>query len=175
MIKGGKGGANTCTGLHFENRTSLPQKFSNLKGYSVKEDSLFFKEKLIGKFYKKNALYKFLDFLKVNWRKRISKRLMPDEALLVIKNKTLFIIEMKFQHGPGSVDEKLQTCDFKKKQYSKLFKGTGIKIEYCYVLNDWYKKPEYEDTLSYVRSVGCEYFFEDVPFGFLGLPEPKGN
>lgn len=30
------------------------------------------------------------------------------------------MIEYKFQKDAGSVDEKLQTCDLKKKQYKKL-------------------------------------------------------
>jgi hypothetical protein len=41
----------------------------------------------------------------------------------------------------GSVDEKLQTCDFKRKQYLKLVQPLGIKVEYVYVLNDWFKQP----------------------------------
>ena len=50
----------------------------------------------------------------------ISKKLLPDDCIFVIINNTLFIIECKFQQVAGSVDEKLQTCDFKKKQYQKL-------------------------------------------------------
>lgn len=34
---------------------------------------------------------------------------------------SLDIIEKKFQHGPGSVDEKLPNCDFKKKCWMSLF------------------------------------------------------
>jgi len=42
---------------------------------------------------------------------------LPDDAMLVIIRETLFIIEIKFQQVEGSVDEKLQTCDFKRKQF----------------------------------------------------------
>ena len=45
--------------------------------------------------------------------------------LLVIVRETLFIIEVKYQQVEGSVDEKLQTCDFKRKQYLKLVVGLG--------------------------------------------------
>jgi hypothetical protein len=76
---------------------------------------------------------------------------------------------MKFQNGPGSVDEKLQTCDFKKKQYTKLLKKGGIKVEYIYVLNDWFRKPEYKNVLGYIREVGCHFYFNEIPLKALGL------
>ena len=44
--------------------------------------------------------------------------------------ETLFIIEVKYQQLAGSVDEKLQTCDFKRKQYLKLVNYLGLKVEY---------------------------------------------
>lgn len=73
----------------------------------------------------------------------------------------------------GSVDEKLQTCDFKKKQYRKLMASLNIEVEYIYILNDWFKKPAYKDTLDYVISVGCQYYFNYLPLQKLGLPVPK--
>ena len=109
----------------------------------------------------------------VEWRHYISKRLFPDEALYVIVNNTLFIIEMKFQKVAGSVDEKLQTCDFKKKQYRKLMAPLNIDVEYIYILNDWFKNPAYKDTLDYVISVDCQYYFDYLPLQKLGLPVPK--
>jgi hypothetical protein len=97
---------------------------------------------------------------------------LPDEAILIIKDKTLYIIEMKFQEVTGSVDEKLQTCDFKNQQYKKLLAPLNISVKYAYVLNDWFKKKEYKDVLDYVKSVGCYYFFEEIPLEFLDLPKP---
>jgi hypothetical protein len=173
MIEGGKGGNKTLTGLDFEKRIDLREVFNKIKDYSLDGNNLLYKGKPVAKFYKKNNLYSFLKEYKINWKERISKRLLPDETIFVLTNKTLFIIEMKFQKVAGSVDEKLQTCDFKKKQYQKLFSGTGIKIEYCYILSDWFMHESYKDTLNYINSVGCRYFFETLPFGFLGLPEPN--
>ena len=86
-------------------------------------------------------------------------------------NNTLFVVELKFQEVAGSVDEKLQTCHFKLRQYRKLLNGTDVKVEYLYVLNGWFKKPEYVDVLEYIKEVGCHYFFEELPLKFLGLPE----
>jgi hypothetical protein len=76
---------------------------------------------------------------------------------------------MKFQYVAGSVDEKLQTCDFKKKQYTKLLREAGIKVEYIYVLNDWFAKPDYRNVLEYVKEVGCHYFFNEIPLKTIGL------
>lgn len=101
----------------------------------------------------------------------LSKQLLPDSALIVIVRETLFIIEIKYQQVAGSVDEKLQTCDFKRKQYQKLVKHLGLKVEYVYVLNDWFKKPEYADTLDYIHSVNCHYKFNEIPLSWLGLPK----
>lgn len=174
MIRGGKGGSKTLTGLEFERRVNLRDIFAKLPGYQLKGNELYYDGKLVAKFFKKYELYsKLLNKFKIYGKERISKLLLPDETILVMNKKTLFIIEMKFQHVAGSVDEKLQTCDFKKKQYSKLFRGSGLKVEYVYILSDWFKKKEYEDTRKYIKSVGCEFFFEELPFKFLGLPEPK--
>ena len=79
---------------------------------------------------------------------------------------------MKFQGVAGSVDEKLQTCDFKVKQYRKLMAPLNIEVEYIYILNDWFKKHQYKDTLDYVIAVGCQYYFNYLPLQKLGLPVP---
>ena len=109
-------------------------------------------------------------FRSVDWEKAISKKLLPDDALLVIVRETLFIIEVKYQQVAGSVDEKLQTCDFKRKQYVKLVGNLGLKVEYVYVLNDWFKAPGYKDVLEYINSVNCHYKFGTLPLSWLGLP-----
>ncbi len=174
MIEGGRGGAKTLTGLDFEKRVDLKELFEKIKGYSVEGNNLKYNGQIVANFFKKFSLYnKLLKKYKINWEKKISKRLLPDETLFVFSKNTLFIIEMKFQKVAGSVDEKLQTCDFKKKQYEKLFSGTGIRVEYCYILSDWFMHPSYKDTLNYIKSVGCEYFFEKLPLEYLGLPSPN--
>ena len=103
----------------------------------------------------------------------ISRKLLPDNAICIILRDTLFIIEVKYQQTPGSVDEKLQTCDFKRKQYQKLVKQLGLKVEYVYVLNEWFKDKKYRDVLDYIDCVNCHYKFEEIPLSWLGLPVPK--
>lgn len=63
----------------------------------------------------------------------VSKKLLPDEAFINNITRTIYIIEKKFQHRAGSVDEKLQTCDFKLKQYKKLANLVGFDVEYIYI------------------------------------------
>ncbi|OGD56541.1 hypothetical protein A2V71_02540 [Candidatus Berkelbacteria bacterium RBG_13_40_8] len=175
MIKGGVGGGNTKTGLNFEKRHDILVLLNKLKGYSVKGNIIFYNGQEVARSYRKNSLYKYLESKKVDYKKIISKRLLPDEALYVIVNNTLFVIEIKFQHGAGSVDEKLQTCDFKRKQYAKLMAPLNIEVEYIYILNNWFRRPEYKDTLDYVISVGCQFYFQYLPLQKLGLPVPKLN
>lgn len=79
----------------------------------------------------------FLKEHDIDWRNIISKKLLPDGSFII--QNTLFIIEVKYQQGEGSVDVKLQTCDFKQKQYLKLVVPLELKVEYVYVLGDWFK------------------------------------
>ncbi len=111
---------------------------------------------------KKHAFYKFLEEIEIDWHKYISKQLLPDDSIYVIINNTLYIIECKHQQVAGSVDEKLQTCDFKKKEYQKLMAPANIKVQYMYLLDNWFRDPKYKDVLDYIISVGCQYYFEYI-------------
>lgn len=176
MKKGGTKGGSTVTGLIFERRVDLKTLLEKLPGYAVKKlpskagHAVFFEEKQVARIFKERAFYKFLEEENIDWRKLVSRRLFPDNSLLVIVRETLFIIEVKFQSVEGSVDEKLQTCDFKRKQYTRLVQQLELKVEYVYVLNDWFKKPKYKDTLDYIHSVNCHYKFNELPLAWLGLP-----
>jgi hypothetical protein len=177
MIKGGVGGGNTKTGLVFEGRVSLTDLLARTDGYTINKEaigkSVYYQSKEIARCYKQHDLYRYLNSVNVNWNVLISKKLLPDDALYVIHNNTIFVVEIKFQNGGGSVDEKLQTCDFKKKQYKKLFSQLNMEVEYIYVLSEWFKKPGYKDTLDYIISVGCDYYFGYIPLQRLGLPVPQ--
>lgn len=175
MIKKGKGGGNTITGLNFERGRDIISLVKDLPGYTINDKAIFYNGKEIAQSYKKMDLYRYLLKVGVDYRDHISKRLLPDEAIYVICNNTLFIIEMKFQSVGGSVDEKLQTCDFKKKQYTKLMAPLNIEVQYMYILNEWFRKPEYKDVLDYVISVGCHYYFNYLPLQKIGFPVPKNS
>ncbi len=126
--------------------------------------------KLVGYLVGKHELYKFFDLQHNNlWRNHISKQLFPDEAFFNFTNKTIYIIEKKWQQVSGSVDEKLQTCDFKKKEYMALFSETDLTIAYYYVLNDFFEEAKYDDVRKYISDNGCKYFYYEIPFNELGL------
>lgn len=169
---------NTKTWLHFESKVSFEQLLENLDWYEVKNkkwvnDSfeVFFDWNKVAETYKKHALYKWLLEPKwIEYKKIILKKLLPDNAIYVISNDTLFIIEIKYQQVAWSVDEKLQTCDFKNKQYRRLFKPLWIDVRYCYVLSEWFMKSEYKDVLNYIQAMDCHYFFWELPLEFLWLP-----
>jgi len=173
MIKNGKGGGNTRTGLIFEGKTDLTTFLSNQPHYSMRGHDVYYDTEKVAEVYKKHDFYKyFLAKLNVDWTKYISKKLLPDDSIFVLLNNTLFIIECKHQEVAGSVDEKLQTCDFKKKEYKKLMAPANIDVEYIYLLDNWFKDSKYKDVLDYIQSVGCDYYFEYIPLARLGLPVP---
>ncbi len=175
MKKGGVGGANTRTGILFEGRVDLLAMLAELPGYKVEGSRIFFEDEEIARSFRKNSLYLFLKEQKIDYKNYISKKLLPDDAIYVIKDNTVNIIEAKFQIVAGSVDEKLQTCDFKKKQYQKLFSALNYEVEYIYILSDWFRKEEYKDVRDYISSVGCRFYFEYLPLKEIGLPVPSEN
>ena len=176
MVKGGKGGINTQSGKIFEKNKNILKLFENNKNYKIISKNnkknyydLHYKNKLIGQIFKQQGLYDYLKEKKIDWKKYISAKLIPDGAIYVIYKNVLNIIEIKYQKCNGSTDEKLQTCDFKKKQYIKLFSTLNFNIEYIYILNDWFKHDRYKDTLDYIISVGCKYKFDELPLELIGL------
>ena len=129
---------NPSTGLNFENTISMARTGSNLT---------------------KHNLYKYLDSQKIDYKKLISKKLLPDEAYFNSTTGEFTIFEKKYQETAGSADEKPQTCAFKLHQFKKIGKAIGAtKVTYTYIFNNWFAKPEYKDMLEYIRSVdGCDY------------------
>ena len=172
MIKGGIGGGNTITGLIYEAKVDLATFLNAQVGYKVKGMDVYYNEILIANIFKKHELYKYLAKMGIDWKKHLSKKLLPDNCIYVIVNNTINIIEVKHQQVNGSVDEKLQTCDFKKKQYIKLFSELNYKVEFMYILDEWFRKPQYKDTRDYIISVGCHYYYNYIPLQELGLPVP---
>lgn len=182
MIRDGKGGANTNkAGLAYESKVSIVSKIASIDGYSVKVLSktasnnykvaeIYFKGEFIAKCFQKYGFYDFLKAENIQWQEIISRQILPDDTLYFIMRETFYIIEYKFQKVGGSVDEKLQTCDFKKKQYQKLLKKMNLKVEYVYVLDSYFDSPKYRDVLDYVESVNCHYKFDEIPLAWFGLP-----
>lgn len=166
----GGGAATNRNGLEFERGTDLREAFKEHPRYKLVGDGVVDRatDKEVGTLYAKNKLYKnLLEARGFNYRDYISKKLLPDDALLV--GGTVHIIEKKYQAGAGSVDEKLQTCHFKLRQYTKLIKPLGLRVEFHFLLSDWFKAPSYRDVLEYIEETGCNYFFHEIPLDKLGL------
>lgn len=172
MKKGGTGGGNTITGLIYEAKVDLGTFLNQQQDYRVSGYDVFYKDKLVAKLFKKHELYKYLASVGVDWKKHISSKLLPDNCIYVIIKNTVYILEVKHQEVGGSVDEKLQTCDFKKKQYIKLFSELNYKVEYLYILDEWFRQEKYKDVRDYIISVGCHYYYNYIPLQELGLPVP---
>jgi hypothetical protein len=167
-VKGGKGGGRTTTGLAFEKQTSLADALENAD-FTVEKFKVYQATELVGELAGKGQLYRFLEARDVAWRDRISKRLLPDEAIYSLLNHKLTVIEKKWQEVEGSVDEKLQTVGFKIRQYNRLLDGTGIEFKFIYLLNDWFADPRYSDVLEYIVETGGTYHFNAVPLDELEL------
>jgi hypothetical protein len=152
----------------------------SILGYEIKNiphkagRGVFIEGELVARFLGIHEFYQFLLEEKVDWLPIISKRLLSDSIILVIAREVLFVIDVKYQKVAGHVDEDLLTCDFTRKQYLKLVGLLGLKVEYIYVLNDWFRKKEYKDVLDYICSVNCHYIFNEFPFSWLGLSIKKG-
>lgn len=131
MIKNGKGGGNTRTGLVFEGKVDLATFLEQQPHYSINGHDVAYDGAKVAQVYKKNSFYSvFLIELNIDWTKCISKKLLPDDSIFVLANNILHIIECKHQQIEGSVDEKLQACDFKKRQYKKLMAPANIDVKY---------------------------------------------
>ena len=168
--KAGGGSKTNINGLSFEERTDLLEAFNKTSFLEVNGNQVLKDSKLIGEYFEKNGFYKFfLEKNDINYKEINSKKYLPDAVFYNHNNDTVYIIEKKFQEGTGSVDEKLQTCDFKRKIYKRLISPIGLNTEYYYLLNDWFKKPVYDDVFSYIVNSNCKYFIDFIPFEELGL------
>lgn len=133
---------NTTTGMVFENYVHM---------------------KATGVDVSKHALYKYLEAHGIDWKKLVSRKLLPDEAYWNEETKELRVYEKKYQQSEGSADEKPQTCGFKIWEFNKIGAALGASsVTYTYILSDWFKADKYRDMLEYIKSVpNCDYIFEE--------------
>lgn len=164
----GGGALTNANGLRFEQTTSLDNALQN-NGYIISESGEVYADNtLIGYTKAKHKFRKFLEAhgvdLSVN-----SDVLLPDDAFINIRNTTVYIVEKKFQSASGSVAEKIQTCEYKKLQYTKLISQMGYNTVYVYLLSDFFNDSKFSDVLNFINSKGCYYYFNELPLDFLGL------
>lgn len=92
----------------------------------------------------------------------VSKSLVPQNALINVNQKKIMIIEYFSQTTSGSLDSKLVTCDFKRKQYVKQFSQLDYSIEYILVINEWFTGESYKDCIDYIVASGCKIYFTEL-------------
>lgn len=166
------GGSNTNrNGLHFEQTTSLNAALQNAGFIIENHCEVYYRNQLLG--YSINQDEFSTIFLRRNGiddRAINSKRWKPDEAFINELDKTVYIIEKKFQHTSGSVDEKLATFPFKIREYKKLLDPIGYDLVYIYLLSsNWFSAPKYQDYYDYMDELGCPYYFDILPLSAIGL------
>ena len=122
-------------------------------------------------FYKSGIYKLFFEPRGLNYKDFFSARLEPDTAIYSEKTKTLTIIEKKQMSAPGSVAEKLQTCDYKRKYYETLTSSLGVKVSIYWVLGEYFKKQENQlrSVYEYMLSKGSKYYFGELPVGELEI------
>jgi hypothetical protein len=171
----GGGSATNKTGLTFEEYIDnvFSNQISKSENISIDGNKIIKDGKVYASRYSKHKLYNMLCVeLGIKWKDIFSKKLLPDDAILVHETNTIYIVEKKYQKSSGSNDEKIQTAPYKIRQYNRLFKGTGIKVDFCYVLSDWFKlenNPSYEDMLTYLDDNKVKYYYNELPLNHIGL------
>ena len=100
MKSGGMGGANTRTGLLFEKRIDILRLLKSKDGYHVRGNSILYHGEEVAKNFKKNALYKYLESQKIDYKKdadpvKIERQLME----VVPKSDWFALTYLLIDHG----------------------------------------------------------------------------
>ena len=184
MKQGGKGGAVASkSGSDFEEKTyKVLVSDLNKIGFEVEsidvEKGVTRRLILIDKnskqieIYFKSAIHKyFFEPRKIKTYEYFSARLEPDTAIYSDSIKTLTIIEKKQQKGPGSVSEKLQTCDYKMLYYKTLCSPIGVEVDLIWQLGEHFnlKQESLRSVFEYLVSKGSTYYFDKVPVNKLRI------
>ena len=183
--KYGGGSRTNIHGLTFEEKVSLEKCMKDHPDIDIKETThtdikkareVWYKNDLYGVLLPKNSIYKwFKSEYNVDILAGLSKKFLPDGVFINFKENKLYIIEVKYQTSNGSVDEKLQTFQFKIYQYQRMMKNLKkktdieISVEYIYILNDWFKCKSYKDALDYIELKGSRYNFNTLPLEWIGI------
>lgn len=134
----GAGGSNTnANGLPYEDLTDLKTEYKIVEHHANHNEIQFKDSDIIFKSCSQAGVFKCMNgSIDVSVSSAHGCK-RPDECFINEEQKKIYIIEKKFQQGSGSVCEKIQTSEFKKWQYNRLF--PDYEIFYIYCLSDWFK------------------------------------
>jgi hypothetical protein len=151
----GAGGAKTnINGLSFEDKTSI-EPFLNKYKYEKKEVII---KKRKGEYYKNdNIIYFKKNGFKLYFEKEfnIITYRQPDEAYLIKISEntyTLKILEKKNQNVEGSVEDKLKTGAFNKREYELMLNihdNFKFKIIYTFCVSKFLQDKLVSDNIKY--------------------------
>lgn len=158
---------NTTSGSKFEISTDI-QAALKAEGYMPNGNissngvySLKFTSKYSFNRWVKEEFDKSWESVGIKWK------MLPDESVFCPEILRVSILEKKFQNTAGSVDEKILTGVAKALAYEKLFAGTGVQVQYAFLLNDWFKKERYTYFIDLNNTFGIKTFFNTVPASFF--------
>lgn len=158
----GAGGSNTnVNGLNFENKKDISSEYTIVENNKNHQVISFNKYPNIRVITGKQT--QFIDYLEKEENEhfrtqklRLGGTKWPDKWFII--NDVIFIVELKFQQGSGSVCEKLQTpvkkIEHLKERYPKK------KIVYVYGLHNWFKKNA-KPELYYLEKDNIPVFWGD--------------
>ncbi len=170
----GAGGANaTLSGGSFEKKTSLEQKL-----IENKFNKIIINKSKNGYYYEKKDSNKILYFNQNGFNKYIEKEYniktyrKPDEAIIIEKDNKIHIIilEKKNQNVDGSIEEKLKTGAFTRREYELMFEEQQkykFEISFCFVLSKFLQDkfdsdlPKYNNMKKIMKEDKIKYFYGD--------------
>jgi hypothetical protein len=158
----------TTGGLRFENKSNLRKSLICTRGFEVRGDYVYKEgsDIKLSILVEKSKLIKYLKSLGIDYLKYVRKKKLPDSAIIHLDkngNPTMLTIyENRSQKTPGSADEKIGAAPYNRKYYLKLVRALGIKVDYVFIFNDWFKNG-YEDELEYLREENIQYYFNEIP------------
>jgi hypothetical protein len=149
----GAGGQNTnINGLSFEIKTSIENKLIENK----------FKKNILNKnkyayYYESYTDNRIVYLTQTGFRTFIKKEFdiniykNPDEAFIIYKNNKYYIkiLEKKNQNVAGSVEDKLKTGAFNKREYEKMFNNKHFIISYAFCVSNFLKEKIESNEIKY--------------------------
>ena len=158
----GAGGSQTnINGLAYENQNDLSSRFEIINEDATKIKTVKFNGSLES--YMTGKKSQFHPVMKqrsseYNEIPLLHGTKQPDQWFIHLDKKLCFIIEIKYQNGPGSVNEKLQTPTNKLRRLKKMY--PDFQILYIYGLSPWFR----DNCVAEIEDLGEDnipYFWGD--------------
>jgi hypothetical protein len=155
-------------GRHSSERRGLIYEKGKVRGYICSQNDFynFMSQLYVSAPYGEGKLR----LAKRHLQSLLSKNLLPDMAFFDYETRTIVIVEMKTQTSEGSVDEKLETVHFKRRQYLKFAKEIDFKdVKFNWALDSKFAESRYDDVKEYLDEMGSYFEVGSVSLDLLCL------